>query len=203
MSKSAVQDEAEASGIRRRRPLGWRLIGPRDRPIGATTECFRDDTTHRVEDSRPVEDRCWGAHVRTGYRGVEILGPAEKLFHACATRNRQLGGATLPIEKRPTPSFTAAWPPNGLARSFWGFLATRGVRNLIRELCNYWQGNWHEIFTSGGGRQRIRTLHWLQLTDAQRSAVLSAFRTAGARSTRVVPYDPDGTRLSRTDKRIL
>jgi hypothetical protein len=53
--------------------------------------------------------------------------------------------------------------------------------------------------------QDFAKLFWQDLTDAQRSAVIEAFRAAGARavislSTPVVPTDPDWTRVSGTDK---
>jgi hypothetical protein len=53
--------------------------------------------------------------------------------------------------------------------------------------------------------QDFGRLYWLELTDAQRSAVLTAFHAAGARAvvslaTPVVPADPGWTRLNGTDK---
>lgn len=59
--------------------------------------------------------------------------------------------------------------------------------------------------TEPAADQDFGRLYWLELTDAQRSAVLSAFRTAGARavislSTPVVPHDPGWVPLSGTDK---
>jgi hypothetical protein len=53
--------------------------------------------------------------------------------------------------------------------------------------------------------QDFAKLFWQDLTDAQRSSVVEAFRAAGARavvslSTPVVPTDPGWTRISGTDK---
>jgi hypothetical protein len=53
--------------------------------------------------------------------------------------------------------------------------------------------------------QDFGRLFWLDLSDAQRSSVLAAFRAAGARavvslSTPVVPAEPGWTRLGGTDK---
>ena len=61
-------------------------------------------------------------------------------------------------------------------------------------------GNATEPADQDFGRQ-----FWLDLSDAQRNAVLTAFHAAGARAvvslaTPVVPIDPNWTRLSGTDK---